>query len=304
MSHDDDSGKSWTLLTGHGHVLVEIARNPHARIRDISPVVGLTERTVQAIVADLEAAGYLTRTRIGRRTRYTVNSDSPFRHKAQEGLRIGPVLDQLTAMSDADTPSPKAARQQRRRTRGQRLEPNLLIRRNLHARPRPATMRAYLPRLAKHFASFVVVERSRKAKIRPLELPTFWLQTVGTVLLMFCWPSVATMPGTGQNCRRRSGLLYLAAVQLNVCRSRRPGARRLVCWRERAFPRWGFILSPSATLRVAGQSPRAKVERPAGERPWPGGFGLLGLSWLMASGWASTTPTKLLPGVLGGPVHP
>ena len=124
MSDDDDSGKSWTLLTGHGHVLVEIARNPHARIRDISPVVGLTDRTVQAIVADLEAAGYLTRTRIGRRTRYTVNADSPFRHKAQEGLRIGPVLDQLTAMSDADTPSPKAARQQRRRrTRAQRLEP-------------------------------------------------------------------------------------------------------------------------------------------------------------------------------------
>ena len=58
MSSDDDSGGSWTLLTGHGHVLVEIARNPHARIRDISPVVGLTERTVQVIVADLEAAGY------------------------------------------------------------------------------------------------------------------------------------------------------------------------------------------------------------------------------------------------------
>jgi len=60
-------GGSWTLLTGHGHVLVEIARNPKARIRDISAAVGLTERTVQAIVADLEAAGYLTRTRTGRR---------------------------------------------------------------------------------------------------------------------------------------------------------------------------------------------------------------------------------------------
>src|SRR5579871_6859505 len=56
--------RTWTLLTGHGHVLVEIARNPEARIRDISPVVGLTVRFVQAIVADLEAAGYLTRTRI------------------------------------------------------------------------------------------------------------------------------------------------------------------------------------------------------------------------------------------------
>jgi hypothetical protein len=83
---------AWTLLTGHGHVLVEVARNPKARIRDISAVVGLTERTVQAIVADLEAAGYLSRTRTGRRTLYTVNSESLFRHEAQEGHRVGPFL--------------------------------------------------------------------------------------------------------------------------------------------------------------------------------------------------------------------
>jgi hypothetical protein len=43
-------------------------------------------------VADLEADGYLTRRRTGRRTRYTVNHDSLFRHPAQEGLRIGPFL--------------------------------------------------------------------------------------------------------------------------------------------------------------------------------------------------------------------
>jgi hypothetical protein len=113
MSVGDGSGGSWTLLTGHGHVLVEVARNPDARIRDISPAVGLTERTVQAIVADLEAAGYLTRTRVGRRTRYTVHPDSPFRHRAQEGLRVGPLLDQLTAMADADIPNQKTARRRR-----------------------------------------------------------------------------------------------------------------------------------------------------------------------------------------------
>ena len=107
MNDHDHGGGSWTLLTGHGHVLVEITRNPHARIRDISPAVGLTERTVQAIVADLEAAGYLTRTRVGRRTRYTVDPDRPFRHHAQDGLRVGPLLDQLTAMADADTPGPQ-----------------------------------------------------------------------------------------------------------------------------------------------------------------------------------------------------
>jgi hypothetical protein len=101
MSSPDEAGGSWTLLTGHGHVLVEIARNPQARMRDISAVVGLTERTVQAIVADLEAAGYLTRGRIGRRNYYTVNTDSFFRHSAQEGLRVGPLLDLLGAAGDA-----------------------------------------------------------------------------------------------------------------------------------------------------------------------------------------------------------
>jgi Winged helix-turn-helix DNA-binding len=97
MSDPDQSGGAWTLLTGHGHVLVEIARNPRARIRDISPVVGLTERSVQAIVADLEAAGYLTRARTGRRVVYTVNRDNVFRHSAQDGHRIGPFLDLLAA---------------------------------------------------------------------------------------------------------------------------------------------------------------------------------------------------------------
>src|SRR5690242_19612132 len=109
-------GGSWTLLTGHGHVLVEIARNPEARIRDISSVVDLTERTVQAIVADLEAAGYIARTRIGRRTRYTVNPDNPFRHSAQEGLRVGPLLDLLTAMANIDGPAPAAPRSRRPRS--------------------------------------------------------------------------------------------------------------------------------------------------------------------------------------------
>src|ERR1700759_2510722 len=106
MSSPDQSRGTWTLLTGHGHVLVEIARNPEARIRDISPVVGLTERSVQAIVADLEAEGDLTRTRTGRRVVYTVNRDSLFRHSAQEGHRIGSLLDLLAADGTEATPGP------------------------------------------------------------------------------------------------------------------------------------------------------------------------------------------------------
>ncbi|GAA5147607.1 hypothetical protein GCM10023321_08670 [Pseudonocardia eucalypti] len=64
-------------------------------MRDLAAVIGVTERTVQAIVADLEAAGYVTHTRIGRRNRYTVHENRPFRHPAQDGHLVGPLLDLL-----------------------------------------------------------------------------------------------------------------------------------------------------------------------------------------------------------------
>ena len=106
MSLPDERGGSWTLLTGHGHVLVEIARDPEARIRDIADAAGITERTAQVIVADLEAAGYITRTRAGRRTRYTVNPDSLFRHPAQEGHRVGPFLALLATAGESSSTTP------------------------------------------------------------------------------------------------------------------------------------------------------------------------------------------------------
>ena len=101
MASPRERGVSWTLLSGHGHVLVEIARNPGARMRDISAVVDLTERTVQAIVADLVAAGYVSRTRTGRRNFYAVNPAASFRHQSQDGLSVGPFLDVLTASGAA-----------------------------------------------------------------------------------------------------------------------------------------------------------------------------------------------------------
>jgi MarR family len=104
MDERHRDGGTWTLLTGHGHVLVEIARNAQARIRDIAAAAGLAERTVQAIVADLEAAGYLTRSRAGRRVVYTVHPDRPFRHPAQDGLRIGPFLELLAAPHEGARP--------------------------------------------------------------------------------------------------------------------------------------------------------------------------------------------------------
>jgi hypothetical protein len=95
MSAAQEQG-SWTLLTAHGRALVAIAQDPDARMRDLAEVIGVTERTVQAIVGDLEAAGYVTHTRVGRRNQYTVDLDRPFRHPAQDGHLVGPLLDLLS----------------------------------------------------------------------------------------------------------------------------------------------------------------------------------------------------------------
>lgn len=92
---------AWTLPTSHGHVLVEIARDPQARIRDLSVAAGITERATAAIIADLEAAGYVTRSRVGRRNHYTVNLELGFRHAAQGDLRVGPFLELLSAVPPA-----------------------------------------------------------------------------------------------------------------------------------------------------------------------------------------------------------
>jgi len=84
----------WTFLTNHAHVLIAIARAPNSTLRQVAVEVGITERATQKIVADLDAAGYLTRVRIGRRNSYTVNT-GPFRHHLNVGHDVDALLDLL-----------------------------------------------------------------------------------------------------------------------------------------------------------------------------------------------------------------
>jgi DNA-binding MarR family transcriptional regulator len=85
----------WTFLTNHAHVLISIAQDPGVRLRDVAERVGITERATQRIVAELEADGYLERTRVGRRNRYQVHPEVHFRHPVEEHLAVGSLLDLL-----------------------------------------------------------------------------------------------------------------------------------------------------------------------------------------------------------------
>ncbi|WP_351224907.1 helix-turn-helix domain-containing protein [Streptomyces sp. NPDC002133] len=91
---------TWTFLTNHTRVLSAIARDPWVRIRDLASMLQLTERTVQALVADLEEAGYLTHTREGRRNKYQVITGGKFRHPAEADREIASLLDILAGSPD------------------------------------------------------------------------------------------------------------------------------------------------------------------------------------------------------------
>src|SRR5687768_13838777 len=90
------AARAWTFLTNHAHVLLAVAREPTARLRDVAASVGITERAAQAIVADLEAAGYLHRERVGRRNEYTINADGRFRHPAEDDHSIAELIALFT----------------------------------------------------------------------------------------------------------------------------------------------------------------------------------------------------------------
>jgi predicted transcriptional regulator len=87
-----EAAKDWTFLSNHGHVLVQINRDPHIRIRDLAQEVGITERRAQAIIADLAESGYITIHKSGRQNYYEVNAKLKFRHPREAGKPISHLL--------------------------------------------------------------------------------------------------------------------------------------------------------------------------------------------------------------------
>jgi DNA-binding IclR family transcriptional regulator len=82
----------WTFLTNHAHVLLVVAADPQARLRDIAERVGITERATQLIVSDLAREGYLAKERVGRRNRYTLAAGLPLRHAAESGHSVDELV--------------------------------------------------------------------------------------------------------------------------------------------------------------------------------------------------------------------
>ncbi len=85
----------WKFLTNHTLILYSIAQQPRITVREISQTIGITEKTTHNIIKDLEADGYITKKREGRRIKYRIDSDMPLRNKTQQDKAIGDLLEIL-----------------------------------------------------------------------------------------------------------------------------------------------------------------------------------------------------------------
>ena len=95
MEPGDTAAGTWRFVTNHTQVLLCIARDPDVRLRDVATRVGITERAAQRILADLADAVYVTRERVGRRNRYSVNDRLRMRHPAQATHEVRELLELL-----------------------------------------------------------------------------------------------------------------------------------------------------------------------------------------------------------------
>lgn len=87
-----EEARTWTFLSNHAHVLVCLAADPDTRVRDIAAEVGITERRVNGILADLEDAGIITVYKTGRRNSYEIDRKARLRHPLEAHKTVGDLL--------------------------------------------------------------------------------------------------------------------------------------------------------------------------------------------------------------------
>ncbi len=93
---EPSNAAGWTFLTNHTHVLLCLYCNPEITLREVAVLVGITERMVQKIVAELVDAAYMAVTKAGRCNTYQITVDRKLRHPLESHCRIGDLLENLS----------------------------------------------------------------------------------------------------------------------------------------------------------------------------------------------------------------
>ncbi len=89
----------WTFLTNHAHVLILLCQESSMVLREVASRIGITERAVQRIVADLEEDGFLEREKVGRKNHYRISATQSLRHPIESHRTIGDLISMITRHS-------------------------------------------------------------------------------------------------------------------------------------------------------------------------------------------------------------
>ncbi len=88
----DETAARWTFLSNHSHVLICLHRDPDLTLREVADLVGITERSVQRILRELEEGGFVRRERVGLRNRYRFKMSERLRHPIESHRTIGDLV--------------------------------------------------------------------------------------------------------------------------------------------------------------------------------------------------------------------
>ena len=128
---------NWTLFSNHGHVLVCLARDSEARLRDVAASVGITERAVQKIVRDLQDGGMVSVTKNGRRNSYRIHKKQSLRHDLEANCTIGGLVKLVNKQLKAHQSMAEAESTPASNTRS--IEPKSIEPKSIE--PRPVTLK-------------------------------------------------------------------------------------------------------------------------------------------------------------------
>jgi predicted transcriptional regulator len=91
---------NWTFFSNHGHVYFLLATQQDIVLRDVAAQVGITERSVQGIVQDLEDAGYIKKEKIGRSNKYKIISEKTLRHPLEKNVLLKKLVKIVSEAKD------------------------------------------------------------------------------------------------------------------------------------------------------------------------------------------------------------
>ena len=95
--------KKWNFITNHGLVLLYISHNPQCTMREMAAALGITERSIQRVIKDLEQEGYVTWEGTGKGNFYQINNTRGLKHELTRDVIVADLLDLLSKKKRSKT---------------------------------------------------------------------------------------------------------------------------------------------------------------------------------------------------------